>query len=115
MWRRRSIRADSVRTSNARGTVSYAQFTPRDRSTTLFVNLRDNPRLDTLGFAPIGRVIGGMDIADSLTSRYGELPAMPAPLGNPRRLYAEANRYLDAEFPKLDRIVAIRVRAPVMP
>jgi len=111
-WRDRKLRPDSVRTTNDRGTLTYAQFTPRDRATTLFINLRYNPSLDTLGFAPIGRVIEGMGVADSLYSGYGEIPASPAPLGNPRRFYGESNRFLDKEYPRLDRIVAMRIRAP---
>lgn len=110
VWRGRKLRPDSVRATNARGTLTFAQYNPRSRSTTLFFNLRDNPKLDTLGFAPIGHVTAGMEAADSLHSGYGELPAMAAPLGNPKRLYGESNKYLDKEFPKLDRIVAIRVR-----
>ena len=111
-WRRRRIGPDSVRSNNLRGTLSFAQYTRTDRTTNLFINLQDNVALDSLGFAPIGRVLQGMDVVDSLFSGYGELPAMAAPLGNPRRLYAESNKYLDEEFPKLDRIVAIRVRTP---
>lgn len=111
-WRDRKIRPDSVRTTNDRGTLTYAQFTPRDRATTLFINLRYNPSLDTLGFAPIGRVIDGLPVADSLYSGYGEIPASPAPMGNPRRFYGESNRFLDQAYPKLDRIIAMRVRAP---
>ncbi len=110
IWRGRKLRPDSVRTSNARGTLTFAQFTPRDRASTLFVNLRDNVNLDSLGFAPIGRVMAGVEVADSLYSGYGEIPAAPAPVGNPRRFYGESNRYLDKAFPKLDRIVSIRVR-----
>ena len=33
------------------------------------------------------------------------------PLGDGRRLYRESNRYMDAEYPKLDRIVKVTVRA----
>lgn len=109
-WRERKLRPDSVRSSNERGTLTYAQFNPRGRSTTLFINLRDNVNLDTLGFAPIGRVVMGMEVADSLYGGYGEIPASPAPMGNPRRFYAESNRFLDKEYPKLDRIVSITVR-----
>lgn len=109
-WRERKLRPDSVRSSNVRGTLTYAQFTRRDRATTLFFNLRDNLNLDTLGFAPIGRVVEGMEVADALYSGYGEIPASPAPLGNPRRFYAESNRFLDKEYPKLDRIVSITLR-----
>ncbi|MCC6771704.1 MAG: peptidylprolyl isomerase [Gemmatimonadaceae bacterium] len=110
-WRDRKLRPDSVRTSNERGTLTYAQFTPRDRATTLFINLRDNVNLDTLGFAPIGRVIEGIEVADSLYGGYGEIPASPAPMGNPRRFYGESNRFLDKEYPKLDRILSITVRS----
>lgn len=114
VWRERKLRPDSVRTSNVRGTVTYAQFTPRDRSTTLFINLNDNLSLDSLGFAPIGRVVAGMEAADGLYSGYGELPTSPAPVGNPRRFYGESNKFLDKEYPELDRILAIRVRAPTV-
>lgn len=110
IWRDRKIRRDSVRASNVRGALTFAQHTPRDRSSTLFFNLRDNPTLDSLGFTPIGRVIEGMEVVDSVYSGYGELPSSPSPKGNPRRFYGESNRYLDKAYPKLDRIVAIRVR-----
>lgn len=112
-WRQRKLRPDSVRASNVRGTLTYAQFNPRDRAHTLFINLNDNVSLDSSGFAPIGRVIEGMDVADRLNTAYGELPSSPAPLGNPRRFYAESNRFLDKEYPELDRIVSIRVRPSV--
>ena len=115
LWGRRTIPADSVREHNARGTLSYAQFKPSDRTTNVFINLRDNPNLDTLKFAPIGRVIQGMEVADSLFANYGELPISDPPLGNPKRLYAESNRYLDEKYPKLDRIVKITIRADSVP
>jgi len=110
VWREQKLRPDSVRSSNVRGTVTFAQFNPRDRAHTLFINLNDNVSLDSSGFAPIGRVIEGMEIASGLNTEYGELPSSPAPLGNPRRFYAESNRFLDKEYPNLDRIVTIRVR-----
>lgn len=110
IWRARKLPRDTVVASNVRGALSFAQNTPRDRSSTLFFNLRDNPTLDSLGFTPIGLVIEGMEAADSIYFGYGELPSSPAPLGNPRRFYGESNRFLDKEYPKLDRIIAIRLR-----
>ena len=115
LWGRRNIPADSVRESNTRGTLSYAQFKPSDRTTNVFINLRDNPNLDTLKFAPIGRVTQGIEVADSLFANYGELPISDPPLGNPKRLYAESNRYLDEKYPKLDRIIRITIRADSVP
>src|SRR5215831_10092066 len=73
-WGAQTIRPDSVRTSNVRGTISYAQFKPTDRTTNVFINLQDNLNLDTLRFAPIGRVVSGIDVADSLFAGYAELP-----------------------------------------
>ena len=109
-WGTRTIRADSVRTSNVRGTITFAQFKPTDRTTNVFINLRDNVNLDTLGFAPIGRVVQGMEVADSLNSQYGELPISEPPLGDVKRLYRESNKYMDVKYPKLDRILKITIK-----
>ena len=109
-WNQRRIPADPPREHNVRGTLSFAQFKPGDRTTNVFINLRDNPALDTLRFVPIARVVQGMEVADSLYAFYGDLPSAEAPVGNPRRLYGESNKYLDEKYPKLDRIVKITIR-----
>jgi cyclophilin family peptidyl-prolyl cis-trans isomerase len=110
LWSQRRIPADPVREHNVRGTITFAQFKPTDRTTNVFFNLRDNPELDTLRFAPFGRVVQGMEVVDSLYPFYGEFPAADAPLGNPKRLYGESNKYLDEKFPLLDRILKITIR-----
>jgi len=110
LWGRRKIPADPVREHNVRGTLSYAQFKPTDRTTNVFINLRDNPQLDTLRFTPFARVVSGMDVADSLYAFYGDLPSADAPIGNPKRLYGESNKFLDEKFPLLDKIVKITIR-----
>jgi cyclophilin family peptidyl-prolyl cis-trans isomerase len=108
VWSRQRLPADARRAPNARGTVTFAQFTPDDRTTNLFINLSDNSRLDALGFAPIGRVVQGMAVADRLYAGYGERPMAKA---NTARVYAEANAFLDAKYPKLDRIRKVTIRA----
>jgi peptidyl-prolyl cis-trans isomerase A (cyclophilin A) len=110
VWNQRRLAADPVREHNQRGTISFAQNTPNDRASNVFINLRDNPELDTLKFAPIGRVVKGMEVVDSLYAYYGEFPSADAPLGNPRRLARESNKYLDAKFPELDHVISITVR-----
>ncbi len=115
LWGRRNLPADSVRQKNLRGTLAYAQFKPTDRTTNVFINMSDNANLDTLGFAPIGRVVQGMDVVDSLCTKYGELPVADAPLGDPKRLYGETNKYLDEKFPKLDRIKTITIHVEGSP
>jgi cyclophilin family peptidyl-prolyl cis-trans isomerase len=107
VWNRETVPADPRRASNARGAVTFAQRSPDGRTTTLFINLRDNARLDALGFAPIGRVVKGMAVADRLYAGYGERPMAKA---NTRRVYGEANAFLDAQYPKLDRILKVTVR-----
>ncbi|MEO6878204.1 MAG: peptidylprolyl isomerase, partial [Gemmatimonadaceae bacterium] len=99
LWGSHTIAADPPREHNVRGTLAYAQFKPTDRTTNVFINMRDNENLDTLGFVPIGHVLQGMDVVDSLYATYGELPISDPPIGDPKRLYAESNKYLDAKYP----------------
>jgi cyclophilin family peptidyl-prolyl cis-trans isomerase len=110
LWGRITLKADPVRESNVRGALAYAQFKPTDRSTNIFINLRDNLNLDTLGFTPIGRVIEGMEVADSLYAGYQDLPISDPPLGDPKRMYRESNKYLDVKYPKMDRIIRVTIR-----
>jgi len=110
LWSQQKLRPDSARTPNARGTIAYAQTKPTDRNTNLFINLADNRSLDSLGFTPIGRVVQGMEAADSLCSRYGEMTMADPPFGDGKRLYRESNKYMDAEYPKLDRILKVTIR-----
>ena len=101
-WSATSIPDDSVRTTNAKGTIVFATAGPNTRSTQLFINLADNPQLDRMGFAPIGRVVDGMSVVESLYSGYGEEP-------DQGRIAAEGNRYLARTFPKLDSITRAKV------
>jgi peptidyl-prolyl cis-trans isomerase A (cyclophilin A) len=110
-WRTRSIPDDPVRQSNRRGRVSFARGAPNTRTVQLYVNLRDNPRLDTLngfGFPPIAEVVSGMDVVDSLYAGYGEGP--PRGRGPAQdSIRAQGNDYLRRAFPRLDFIQRARV------
>lgn len=107
-WRGKRIPDDSVHASNVRGTIAFARGGPETRTAQLFINLADNPKLDTLatiGFPPIGEVLGdGMMVVDSLYGGYGEgAPRGLGPQQDSIRLQGEP--YLAREFPLLDRIV----------
>ena len=94
---------DSVRHTNAKGTLTFASMmVPNTRSHQLFFNLKDNPQLDRSGFAPIGVVVQGQSVVDSLYSGYGEEPDQTS-IGN------LGNSYLDRAFPKLDAIKTARI------
>jgi cyclophilin family peptidyl-prolyl cis-trans isomerase len=108
-WRDRTIPDDPVRQSNTRGTIAYAMTGPGTRSTQLYINLADNSRLDAQGFAPIGRVAAGMDVVDRLYAGYGELSGGGMRGGRQGKLLASGNAWLDAEFPKLDRLLRVRI------
>jgi peptidyl-prolyl cis-trans isomerase A (cyclophilin A) len=107
-WRDRRITDDPVRHRNERGALTFATAGPDTRTTQLFINYSNNQQLDGMGFAPLGEVINGMPVVDSLYNGYGE----GAPGGNgpsQGRLQSEGNAYLIREFPKLDYIVTARV------
>lgn len=102
-WKSATIADDPVKESNTRGSVSFAMRGPDTRTTQLFINYADNTRLDSMGFAPIGKVVEGMDVVDALYSAYGE----GAPRGrgpDQGRIQSEGNAYLAAEFPELDYV-----------
>lgn len=104
-WQSRRIPDDPVRHPNTRGTIAFASEGPNTRTVQLFINLRDNPKLDTYGggFPPIAEVTEGMNVAQSLFDGYGE--GAPAGLG-PRQemLMEQGNDYARHYFPHLDLI-----------
>lgn len=104
-WRNKQIADDSVRQSNRRGSLVFAAGGPGTRTTQLFINLRDNARLDAMGFSPIGEVVRGIDAVDALYTGYGD--GANAPQQN--RIGAEGEAYLAANFPLLDRILMAQV------
>jgi peptidyl-prolyl cis-trans isomerase A (cyclophilin A) len=101
-WDEKPIPDDSVHQSNARGALTFATEGPGTRTHQLFVNLADNPRLDKQGFAPIGRVVTGMEVVDSLYGGYEDAPVQ-------RLIQRLGNSYLARMFPKLDYVKTARV------
>ncbi|MFN8574979.1 MAG: peptidylprolyl isomerase [Gemmatimonadaceae bacterium] len=113
-WEGKTIPDDSVAAVNRRGALSFARSTPNTRSVQLFFNLVDNtPRLDTLngiGFPPIGEVVQGIEVLDSLYWEYtGTRGGKTFPGPSQDSIGLQGNAYLRREFPKLDYIVRARV------
>lgn len=75
-WSKFKLPDEEVKASNLRGTISYARSGKETRGTVLFINLADNPRLDTInyngvkGFPVLGKVVEGMNTVDSLYNGY---------------------------------------------
>jgi cyclophilin family peptidyl-prolyl cis-trans isomerase len=101
-WDAKPIPDDSVRKSNAHGVLTFASMGPGTRTHQLFINLADNARLDGMGFPPIGRVIEGLSVVDSLYAGYGEDPDQTS-------IQMQGNTYLARTFPKLDYIKTARL------
>jgi peptidyl-prolyl cis-trans isomerase A (cyclophilin A) len=103
LWSTAYLPDDPVKQSNVKGTLTFAHLGANNRTTQLFFNMKNNKDLDKQGFAPIGKVITGMDVVESLYSAYGDM----APRGqgpDPSKIEVQGNAYLDAKFPRLDYI-----------
>lgn len=109
-WDSAGIPDEPVRRTNGRGMVSFARDGPHSRSVNLFVNLAANTRLDTLtargvvGYPPIGEVVEGMAVLDSLNRQYGN-----AVFEHWDSIMASGRDYLDRAFPGLDRIDSVSI------
>jgi len=97
-WQGATLKDEPTKETNKKGYVTFAKTgAPNSRGTQVFINFKDNGFLDSQGFAPFGQVVSGMDVAEKITSQYGESP-------NQGRITAEGNAYLTKEFPKLDYV-----------
>lgn len=103
-WSKHKIPDEEVKASNLRGTISYARSGKETRGTVLFINLVDNPRLDTInyngvkGFPVLGKVVGGMNTVDSLYNGYGGTT-----MNQLDTMYRNKKAFFQ-KFPKLDLV-----------
>ncbi len=102
-WDKATITDDPVTQSNKKYFLTFATAGPNTRTTQIFINLADNPRLDGMGFAAFAQVTDGMNIVDNLYAGYGEgAPSGGGPDQN--QIEKEGKPYLDKGWPKLDSI-----------
>lgn len=77
-WMEYKIADEEVLHSNKKGSLSFARSGKQTRGDALYINLKDNPRLDTInffdvkGFPSFGEVVNGMDVVSALYSGYGD-------------------------------------------
>jgi peptidyl-prolyl cis-trans isomerase A (cyclophilin A) len=99
-WKHTEIKDDPVTQSNKRGAIVFATAGPNTRTTQVFINLKDNGRLDGMGFAPFGTVDGeGMNVVEMMYEGYGD-SAGP----DQDQLEKQGDPYLLKGWPKLDHI-----------
>jgi cyclophilin family peptidyl-prolyl cis-trans isomerase len=103
-WEKFKVHDEPVIKGNLKGTVSFARSGKDTRGNDLFINLKDNPKLDTVnyekvtGFPAFGTVIKGMDVVASMYPGYGNKT-----MDVYDSLSSNRQQYL-AMFPKLDSI-----------
>lgn len=108
-WKNRFMPDDAVRTSNLKGTISYAFTEPNTHSTQVFINMGENARLDSGGFAPFGKVTKGMKVVEALYTDYGEKSGGGLRRGDQSKIFENGNIYLDQKFPLLDKIITVTI------
>jgi peptidyl-prolyl cis-trans isomerase A (cyclophilin A) len=102
-WKGATIKDDKkTKQSNLKGTVTFAKSGPDTRTTQLFVNFKDNAKLDSMGFPPIGKVIDGMPVVEAINKEYAEQP-------DQAMIQASGNSYLRDIFPRLDFVKSAEV------
>lgn len=105
-WEKHPIPDEPVLTSNLKGTIAYARDGAETRTTQLFINVKDNPKLDTVmfnglcGFSPVGRIIEGYETVEKFYSAYGFEPA-----NHQDSAMVRGNAYWKEHFPELDYIL----------
>ena len=105
-WERKTIPDDQVKASNTRGTLSFAMAGPGTRTTQLFLNFGDCAKVLDRDFAPFAEVVEGLEAIDAIY-KIGEGGPGKGPTQD--QIKAKGNAYLDAQFPKLTRIVTARI------
>ena len=103
-WDKFKVADEPVLKSNLKSYISFARAGKETRGNDLFINLKDNQRLDTVhvegvvGYPVLGKVINGMDVVESFYSEYGNKT-----MDVYDSLSANRKKYLRL-FPKLDSI-----------
>ena len=99
-WSKANLTDDPVLQSNKRGYLTFATAGPNTRTTQVFISLKDNVRLDGMGFAPFAMVDGdGMKAVDMFYDQYGDNAGPDQEL-----IEKQGKPYLDKGWPKLDSI-----------
>jgi len=107
-WKKRVILDDPPTQSNVRGTLTYATGGPNTRTTQVFISLSDkNTRLDSMGFAPFGKIVKGMEVVDAIFNGYAEDSNLQDDIE------LKGNAYLKEYFPKLDYIKEAKILGDV--
>lgn len=105
-WESYKIPDEPVLESNDSLTISFARGGIESRTTQIFVNMKNNKRLDEIqyngvkGFPVVAKVTDGVDTLYKLYSDYGGKPA-----NEQGKIYTQGNDFLKKKYPELDYII----------
>ena len=106
-WDRHTIADEPVLQSNLDSIVTFATGGKDNRSAQIFIDMKNNQRLDTIsfagvkGFPPVGKVINGMETLRKFNTQYGD----DITFKYQDSIYDKGNAYLLKNFPGLDKII----------
>jgi len=111
-WDKRPIPDEPVVGHNLKGVISYARDGKNTRTAQLFINMKDNYKLDTVdynglrGFPPVARIIEGFEVVEAFNAQYGFEPA-----NHQDSVMVKGNNYWEEKFPGLDYILEFKVQS----
>jgi peptidyl-prolyl cis-trans isomerase A (cyclophilin A) len=109
-WEKHPVPDEPLKVPNLSGTLSYARDGKDTRTTQLFINLKDNFKLDTVnyngvrGFPPVAKIISGFETVESFYNGYGFEPA-----NYQDSVMAYGNSWLRKQYPELDFIIDAKI------
>ncbi len=105
-WDKRPLKDEPAKMKNLKYTISYARDGANSRTVQLFINKKDNPKLDTInyngarGFTPVGRIVRGMEVIEKFYSGYGFEPT-----DKQDSIMQQGNGWLRKNYPLIDYIL----------
>jgi len=105
-WNGIGVKDEEVLISNTKGTMAFARSTKNTRTTQIFVNLKDNKRLDKLeysgvkGFPVVANITSGMENVLKFYDKHGDKLGMKQD-----SIQVRGNKFLRKNYPKIDYII----------
>jgi cyclophilin family peptidyl-prolyl cis-trans isomerase len=111
-WDKKPVPDEPVVGHNLKGVISYARDGKDSRTAQLFINMKDNYKLDTVnynelrGFPPVARIIEGFEVVEAFNAQYGFEPA-----NHQDSVMVKGNAYWEEKFPGLDYILEFKIQS----
>ena len=105
-WNGVGVEDEPVIVSNEKGTIAFARSSKKTRTSQIFVNLKDNKRLDKLdysgvkGFPVVAKVTSGMENVLKFYDKHGDKLGMKQD-----SIQTYGNKFLRKNYPKIDYII----------